>query len=127
MATTGRVQIVGLNRQIRSLQQLGVDVDDIKDAFADVAAVGARTIRHLAPRRRGRLAADVRGNRAKNKAVVTAGRVRVPYAGPINYGWPKRGIRASHFMQRGDRRLEPYAYRRLTTSIDNLTRKRDLR
>ena len=114
------VRVTGLNETVRSLQRLGVEVDDIKDVMSDIAAEGARLASGFAPRRTGKLAGTVRGNRAKGKAVVAAGRGRVRYAGAINYGWQKRGIRPSHFMQKADQALAPEAVRRLEAGIDRL-------
>lgn len=111
------VRVEGLNKVIKSLQALGVDVEDLKDGFAEIAAKGAEYAARLAPRRSGALAATVRGNRAKNKAVVTAGRAKVKYAGPINYGWPARNIRGSEFMQRADKQLEPEAVEMLEAAL----------
>lgn len=120
------VRITGLNRVVRGLEQVGLEVTDLKDAFSEVARMGARTAAALAPKRSGRLAGDVRGNRAKSKAVVAAGRKSVPYAGVQNYGWPKRNIRATHFMQRADKAVAPFALRRLQVEIDKQIRKRGL-
>ncbi len=96
------VEIAGLNRLVRDLQAIGVDVDDLKDAFQAVATEAADVIRSGVPVRSGRLAASIRPNRSKNKAVVAAGRGAVPYAAPINYGWPRRNIAGAFFMQRAD-------------------------
>ena len=128
MASTssGSVQIYGLTRVTRDLRGVGVDVEDLKDAFADVALMGARTAARYAPKRTGQLARDIRGNRAASKAVVTAGRARVPYAGAINYGWRKRNISAAGFMQKADRAIAPFAYRRLLTGIDRAISRRGL-
>lgn len=123
----GSVQVEGLTKTIRGLQKAGVEVDDLKDAFADIAAKGARLASSFAPVRSGKLRASIRGNRAKNKAVVTAGKARVPYAGPINYGWPRRGIAPALFMQRADAAIAPDALRLLESGIDNALRKADLK
>ena len=40
------------------------------------------------------------GNRAKARAVVTAGRAATPYAGVQNYGWRRRNITPSYFLNR---------------------------
>ena len=120
------VRVTGLNRVVRGLQEVGLEVEDLKDAFSEVARMGARTAAALAPKRSGRLAGDVRGNRAKSKAVVAAGRKSVPYAGAINYGWPRRNIAASHFMQRADKAVAPFALRRLDAEINKQIRKRGL-
>ena len=119
-------KVEGLSRLVRDLQALGLDVDDLKAAFAAIAAEGAQVASRLAPRRSGRLASDIRGNRAKSKAVITAGRSSVPYAGPINYGWEKRGITPSLFLQQADEQMEPRAVQMLEDEVNNRIRARGL-
>src|SRR4051812_26718726 len=109
MAVSGGVRITGLSAVVRTLLELGLEVDDLKDAFADIAAAGARQVALYAPKLDGTLAGDVRGNRARSKSVVTAGRVSVPYAGPINYGWAAHNISPSGFMQKADKGWGDYA------------------
>lgn len=119
-------KVEGLNKLTRDLQALGLDVDDLKDAFSAIAAEGAELAARYAPRRTGTLAGSVRGNRAKNKAVVSAGRARVPYAGPINYGWPARGIAAAGFMQKADQAMQPKALAQLEIEINRAITRRGL-
>jgi phage gpG-like protein len=125
---TNRVgyRVEGLNEVVRDLQAAGVEIDELKDAFAAIADRGAKLAAGFAPQRTGRLAGSIRGNRAKGKAVVTAGRSVVPYAGPINYGWPTRNIRPAEFMQRADAELQPYAVQQLEDEINEVLRKRGL-
>lgn len=118
--------VEGLSRVVRDLQALGVEVDDLKSAFSEVAQEGAELASQYAPRKSGRLASDVRGNRAKSKAVITAGRASVPYAGPINYGWPARNIAPAGFMQRADQDMQPRAIQRLEQAINNAIRARGM-
>ena len=120
-------RVQGLTSVVRALQQMGLDVDDLKDAFSKIAAEGAREAASFAPRRTGRLAGDVRGNRAKSKAVVTAGRASVPYAGPINYGWRARGIAPSLFMQKADQRMQPRALQLLEDEINRKIKEKEFR
>lgn len=112
------IRVDGLTAVVRALLAVGLDVDDLKDAFSAIAREGASVASRAAPRLTGALAGDVRGNRARSKAVVTAGRVRVPYAGPINYGWAARNISASGFMQKADKEWQPYALQRLAHEIN---------
>lgn len=123
---SGGVRVEGLNALVRNLQTLGLELDDLKDAFGEIARQGAEYASSFAPRRSGALAASIRPNRAKNKAVVSAGRARVPYAGAINYGWPARNIAASSFMQKADERMQPVALEELDRQIDQAIRKRGL-
>lgn len=119
-------RVEGLTKVVRNLQALGLDVDDLKDAFSAIAAEGAQIAAGFAPRRSGALAASIRGNRAKSKAVVAAGKARVPYAGAINYGWPKRGIKAQGFMQKADAAMRPRALSELERAVNQKIRERGL-
>lgn len=120
------IRVDGLNEVVRALLAIGLEVEDLKDAFSDIARFGAVVASRHAPRRTGRLAGDIRGNRARSKAVITAGRVSVPYAGPINYGWAAHGIAPSLFMQKADQELEPYGLRVLVEDINSKIRQRGL-
>lgn len=120
MAVTG-VRVTGLNEVVRALVRAGVEVDDLKEIFSDIAAQGADVASSFAPKDTGALAASVRGNRARNKAVIAAGSARaVPYAGPINYGWEARNIEPTLFMQRADEAIEPRAIELLDAGLDRL-------
>ena len=121
-------RVEGLSQVVRDLQKIGVEVDDLKDAFAKIADEAARTASSFAPKGpTGRLSASIRGNRAKSKAVVTAGRSSVPYAGPINYGWPSRNIAPALFMQRADEAMQTRAISVLEDEINQKIRERGLR
>lgn len=123
---SGGVRVEGLTKVVRDLQSLGLEIDDLKDAFSEIAAEGARVAAGFAPVRKGTLAGSVRGNRAKSKAVVTAGRARIPWAGPINYGWKKRNIKPALFMQRADEVMQPRALAELERAIEKKIRERGL-
>ena len=124
---SGGVRVDGLSKVIRQLKAFGLEIDDLKTAFAAIAAEGAAAVAKHAPRRTGRLASNVRGNRAQSKAVVRAGGAAVPYAGPINYGWRARNIEPAHYMQKGDQEMQPIAVRRLEAEIEKQITKKGLR
>ena len=92
------VRIDGLTGLRRKLREAGDDLADLKDANASVAQLVAAAAASRAPRSSGALAGSVRGNRAAGKATVNAGGARVPYAGPIHYGWPAHGIEPHPFV-----------------------------
>ena len=120
------VRVEGLTKTVRALQGFGVEVADLKDVFSAISTEGARLASSFAPKRTGKLQNTIRGNKAKNKAVVIAGRARVPYAGAINYGWPKRHIRPALFMQKADKALAPKALAMMETGLDTAIRKAGL-
>ncbi|WP_328530775.1 hypothetical protein OG984_06470 [Nocardioides sp. NBC_00368] len=98
MATAVRVE--GLRRAVRQLERAGVEVEDLKKAFSRVSNEAMNDIRPHIPRGdTGALAASLRASKTKNTARVYIGYKRVPYAGPINFGWWDRNIESTHFMQ----------------------------
>lgn len=127
MAVYGGVKVIGLTAVVRALIAVGLEVDDLKDAFSHIADEGARLAARYAPKRTGTLAGDTRGNRARSSAHVAAGRVSVPHAGPINYGWRAHNITASGFMQKADKAWQPYSLRRLEQEINRQIARRGLR
>jgi len=99
MADGVRVEVDGLRKLRRDLRALGDDLGDLKDANASTAQVVATEAARRAPTgRTGRLAGSGRGNRAAGRATVSFGGAKVPYAGPIHYGWPARGIEPQPFV-----------------------------
>ena len=73
--------------------------EELKEANYQAAKIVADEAKQLAPVRTGRLANSVRANRAIAYGAVKIGSAaRVPYAGPIIYGWPDRGIKAQPFV-----------------------------
>lgn len=119
-------RVTGLRQVLRDLSQLGLDVDDFKETFGKISARGASIAAGLVNSRTGRLAGTVRGNRAKNKSVVSAGRSAVRYAGPQNYGWPRRNIAPQRFMQKADEQLQPEIVPMLEAELNDKIRKHGL-
>ena len=95
-----KVKVTG-DEQVRAqFKALGFKARDLERAFAQIGSEVVSDARALAPKVTGRLAADIRANRAKTRASISVGRASVPYAGPVNYGWPRRNIAPSMFMNR---------------------------
>jgi len=101
-----RIQVEGGRELRRALRQTETGIADLKEVNQQVGELVARTARtQTVPRISGTLAGSVRSARQAAGAVVRAGRARVPYAGPIHFGWEKRGIRPQPFLyEAADRR-----------------------
>lgn len=95
-----RVKVVGDRAVAAQFKALGFKARDLERAFAEIGKDVAHDAHSLAPKVSGALAGDVRPTAAKTRASIAVGRVAVPYAGPINYGWRARNISPSRFMQR---------------------------
>lgn len=102
-----QLRVDGLGRLRRDLRRFAGDADDLKAANAAAAATVAGAASERAPRRSGRLAGSVRGNRAVGRATVLAGGAAVPYAGPVHWGWPAHGIDAQPFVVDAAQATEP--------------------
>jgi HK97 gp10 family phage protein len=101
------VHIEGLAQLVRTLKRAGVDISDLKDAHRAAGDIVAREAEARAPRRSGALAHSIRAARQQGRARVQAGTSRVPYAGPIHWGWPARHIGAQPFVAEAAQATEP--------------------
>jgi hypothetical protein len=120
------IEVEGLRETVRSLERFGVAVEDLKGVFGPIAAHAADVMRPLIPARSGKLRGSARGSKAKNVARVTVGSARLKYGGVVNYGWPRRGIRAADFTGKTDRALGDDAVRMLEAGLDDLLDKEQL-
>ena len=106
MAADVGVQIEGLSRLASTMKRAGQDVEELKDAHARAGETVAAAAAAAAPRRSGNLAGSIRAARQARRARVQAGSSRVPYAAPIQWGWPARTIAANPFLSDAARSTE---------------------
>lgn len=93
------VEVIGLNRFVRQLKQLEPELlDELKAANKDLASSVESEARGLVPTRSGNLASSLRSTGTARSGVVRAGKARVPYAGPIHFGWARRNIAPNPFL-----------------------------
>jgi hypothetical protein len=115
-------RVSGDRETVAAFRRLGLKSSDLSRAFDDIG----RQIEHdasvFAPKVTGALSNDVRAYKSKTRATVVVGRKAVPYAAPINFGWPKRNIRPALFMQRAaDDKADDSAVR-IAREMDRLIR-----
>ena len=99
------VEVLGARQLRATLRRAGQDMSDLKRVHAEVGRIVVAAA--SAPSRTGTLAASIRSGAAATSATVRAGGARVPYAGPIHWGWPARGITAQPFLSDAAQRTEP--------------------
>lgn len=119
------IKVEGLQALERNLAATGVKVSDLD--FGGIAREGMRLAAIFAPKRSGALARSLRASKTKNRATIRAGSKAVPYAGPINYGWARRNIAASNFMQRADDVLRRTVPKELERQVQRIIAQRGLR
>ncbi len=80
------------------LQQMGIELTDFKTINRLIAENVAAEAKGRAPVVDGTLRGDIRGGASKTRAYVSVGRKKIPYAGPIHFGWPARNIQPNPFL-----------------------------
>jgi phage gpG-like protein len=92
------VHLKGLREAVRSIEELGVEVQDLKAAFKKAGDLIAGVAKGRAPKKSGALAATIKPSNTKNKSVIRAGSAKVVYAGVIHYGWPGHNIEPHPYL-----------------------------
>lgn len=69
---------------------------ELKEAWREAADEVLSAVR--GPNKSGALMGSVRSTATLRSGRVAAGKKSVPYAGPIHWGWPARGIAANTFL-----------------------------
>ena len=110
------VYVDGARELRRTLKKAGIDVrTDLKDAHrsaANTVLVRAMQVVPVAPAtmrsaKPGLLRDSLRPGATQTAAIVRAGKKRVPYAGPIHWGWRKRNIKPTLFLTKSAKETEP--------------------
>lgn len=113
--------VIGQRRFVQTMRKAGADMDDLKGVNAQAAETALPAVRSLAPHgATGRLVASLRTGATRRAGVIRAGRKAVPYAGPINYGWPAHHISPRLFVNTGVAQSEPQ-WQRLYLDFINRT------
>ena len=95
------VEIEGLNKLLRALEKLDEEAkQSFKDVGGRVGRLVAEQAREEVPVRSGALRGTIRAANTGRGAKVRAGSKRVPYAGPIHFGWRGRNIQSNRFLYR---------------------------
>ena len=88
--------VVGQKRFVQTMRKAGADMQELKEVNRRAADIAKPEAVARAPRgKTGRLAGSIRAGATQKAGIIRAGRKTVPYAGPINYGWPARNIRTT--------------------------------
>lgn len=124
MADPAGIKVKGLKSAIKALQEIGVPAAEIKAAGSEAGELVANQARELVPVRSGNLRNTIRVSKALNKVSVLAGNnVRVPYAGPIHWGWAKRNIQPQPFFVKALGVTRDQVYQNYYASLNKLIEK----
>ena len=117
------VEVIGAKKLRSTLRKAGADMKDLTAVHREVGGIVAGAARPTTPRRSGRLASTVRAGATQTAAITRAGYARVPYAQPIHWGWPRRGIRAQPWLTVAAQSTEPTWFARYEAGIESILAK----
>lgn len=120
------IEVTGIRELNKALKGVGDDFEDLKDANQLLGQLVANRATALVPVRSGKLASSIKTNRAKNKVTISAGRASVPYAGVIEYGWGKHGIKARPYLNKAVNEKKGEIKEKYEENIKNIIKKYDL-
>lgn len=101
------VRVEGGRELRRRLRRVEGGLDRLKAAHRQVASTVLGAARPGTPHVTGTLASSGRSSGTNTLSVIRYGGARVPYAGPIHYGWPARNIQAQPWLLTAARASEP--------------------
>lgn len=95
-----RIEIEGIKSLARTLRKAGEEGarDMLIAANREAAGIVEAAARPNVPVLTGRLASTLKSSGSAKGGVVQVGRLKVPWAGPIHFGWPKRNIKPQPFL-----------------------------
>lgn len=114
------VEVEGAKQLRRAMKRAGIDAAELKPVHQSVGRTVEQAGASLAPVRTGRLRASMRSSGTKTAAIVRAGGAKVPYAGPVHWGWPARGIGANPWISEAAQRTEPQWTRFYEAEVDRI-------
>jgi hypothetical protein len=94
-----------LRRDLRRVKDTELD-DEMKQIHRELAEEVLRGAEPNVPVRTGALLASLRAAGTVRDAIGRVGKASVPYAPPIHWGHPARGIPANQFLRNAAERLE---------------------
>lgn len=86
-----------LRRNLRRVKDKELD-DEMKAIHAELAREVVAKAQPNVPVKSGALKASLRSAGTVRDAIGRVGKASVPYAAPIHWGWPKRGITGRPFL-----------------------------
>ena len=95
------IQVEGLRELRRAVRKTGnADLRKaLREAHKAVATLVAKRAKVRVPKKSRRLEKSITARGSQSSASVKAGSpTRVPYAGPIHFGWPARNIEPQPFL-----------------------------
>jgi hypothetical protein len=118
-----RFEVTGGDAVARRMRELGRSSSDMRKVFDELGREIVADARVMAPKRSGALAGSIRAKARRSGVTVASG---LPYSGPQEYGWRRRGIDPHRFMTTAADSKEQAAVDNLDAEVRRLIREAGL-
>lgn len=121
------VRVTGLTELRRELRRLENKAEwrrEFRQAGLGAAAIAASEARRRVPVRSGELLNSIKAGSTATRGYIAAGNnTRVPYAGIIEWGWPKHNIQPQPFLEPAVAAKESQIVKYYLAAVDRLARR----
>lgn len=117
MTATG-ARVEGLSKVIRSLQKMGVEVSELKQAMSNVSTKAVSDAKSLAPVASGALESSIRASKAKASATIRAGSKKIYYASFQEFGTSR--ISAKEYVTKAVKDNQSYAISQIEKELKQI-------
>lgn len=112
------IQVVGLRKVVRQIEKLGVEAEDLKDAFRRIGARALSTANAGTPVSSGALKSSNRQSKRKNSVYLYSGKAKTYYARFVHYGTVK--MEARPYLSETVQKDGPWAVKQLEAEMAQL-------
>jgi hypothetical protein len=126
MAEAIEVSIQGVDEVKTSINNIVREIKSNLGLNKELSINLAQKASAIAPRLTGALASSIVGNGSSERAQIVAGSSAVPYAGVIEYGWPKKNIQAQPYLRTAVNNNMGYIVQKYEESIKNIVKQYNL-
>jgi hypothetical protein len=104
------VRVEGAKRLRSTLKAAGLDMKDLTKLNKEAAQIVVPVAQALAPVGspvNGHIRTTIRAGATQRAGIIRAGNSKMPYGGPIHFGWPARGIESQPWIAIAAKQTEP--------------------
>lgn len=112
------IQVLGLKKVVRTMKKLGVESQDLKDAFQRIGARALSTANAGTPVRSGALKGSNKQSKRQNSVYLYSGSARAPYAIYPHYG--TRFQQGQFYLTNVVKQDGPWAAQQVEREMDKL-------
>lgn len=114
------IKVEGGRKLRREIKRAGLDIKELKQANRRAAQIPLPLAKTVGPKKTGKLLGNARAGATQRMGYIRAGGKRIPYAGPIHFGWPSRNIKGQPWITKAVEQTEPIWFEVYTSHVNKI-------